>query len=62
MVIYSTILSLMEMSILTVEEMLVMLPSSKASRARIGLLNQSICPKGIKYLISIVHMEVWIGG
>jgi hypothetical protein len=39
-----------------------MFPSSKESGARIGLLNQSICPDGIKSLVSIAHMEAWLGG
>jgi hypothetical protein len=62
MVIYSMILGLMEMLILMVGEMLAMLPSSKASWVGIGLLNQSICPEGIKSLVLIMHMEAWIGG
>jgi hypothetical protein len=47
----------MEISILTVGEMLAIFPSSKASGARIGLLNQSICPDGMKSFVSIAHME-----
>jgi hypothetical protein len=39
-----------------------MLHSSKEYRARIGLLNRSICPEGIKSLVSIVHIEAWIRG
>ena len=62
MEIYSMIPGLMEMSILTVGEILAMLPSSKASRERIGFLNQSICPEGIKSLVLIVHMEDGVGG
>jgi hypothetical protein len=62
MVISSMIPSLMEMSILKVGEMLSMFPSSKASGVGIGLLNQSIFPEGIKYLVSIVHREAWVGG
>jgi hypothetical protein len=62
MVISSMILGLMEMSILIVGEMLAMFPSSKASGVGIGLLNQSICPEGIKSLVSIAHMEAWVGG
>jgi hypothetical protein len=62
MVISSMIPGLMEMSILTVGEILAMFPSSKASGAGIGLLNQSICPEGIKSLVSIAHMEAWLGG
>jgi hypothetical protein len=62
MVISSTILSLMEMSILIVGEILAMLSSLKASGAWIGLLNQSICPNGIKYLVSIAHMVAWLVG
>jgi hypothetical protein len=62
MVISSMIPGLMEMSILTVGEMLAMFPSSKSSRVGIGLLNQSTCPEGIKSLVSITHMEVWVGG
>jgi hypothetical protein len=48
MVISSTSLGLMEISILMVGAMLAMFPSLKASRAGIGLLNQSICLEGIK--------------
>jgi hypothetical protein len=62
MVISYTIPDLMEMSILTVGEILAMFPSSKSSGLGIGLLNQSICPEGKKPLVSIVHMEAWIGG
>jgi hypothetical protein len=62
MVISSMILDLMEMSILTVVEMLAMLPYSKESGAWIGLLNQYIFPEGIKSLVSIVHMEAWTRG
>jgi hypothetical protein len=62
MVISSMMPSLMEMSILMLGEMLVMFPYSKSSRAGIGFLNQSICPEGIKSLVSIVHMEAWVGG
>jgi hypothetical protein len=57
MVISSTMSSLMEMSILTMGKMLAMFSSSKASGARIGFLNQSICPGGIKSLVSIAHRE-----
>jgi hypothetical protein len=59
MVIYSTMLGLTKMSILTMGEMLAMLSSSKASGAGIGFLNQSICPRGIKSLASIMHREAW---
>jgi hypothetical protein len=59
MVISSIISGLMEILILTVGEMLAMLPSSKVFGARIGLLNQSMCPDGIKYLVLITHMEFW---
>jgi hypothetical protein len=38
-------------------EMLAMFPSSKASGARMGLLNQSMCPDGIKSLVSTAYME-----
>jgi hypothetical protein len=62
MVICSMIPGVMEMSILTVGEMLAILPSSKSSGARIGLLNQYICPDGIKSLVSIENMDVWLGG
>jgi hypothetical protein len=62
MVIFSTTPTLMEMSILMVGEILAMLPSLKASRAGIGLLNQSICHDGIKYLVSIAHTKAWLGG
>jgi hypothetical protein len=56
-VISSTIPGLTKILILTVGEMLVMFPSSKASGAGIGLLNQFIYPDGIKSLVSIVYME-----
>jgi hypothetical protein len=62
MVIASMILGLMEMLILTVGKILAMFPSSKALGARIRLLNQSIFHDGIKSLVSIAHMEAWIGG
>jgi hypothetical protein len=52
----------MEMSTLTVGEILAMFPSSKASWAGIGLLNQSICPDEIKSLVSITHTEAWCRG
>jgi hypothetical protein len=42
--------------------MLALLPSSKAFGVGIGLLNQSIFLKGIKFLVSIAHMEGWLGG
>jgi len=61
MVISSMIPNLMEMSILTVGKMLAMFPSSKSSGVGIGLLNQYICPEGIKSLVSITHMDAWIG-
>jgi hypothetical protein len=57
MVIFSMIPGLMEISILTVGKMLAMFPSLKVLGAGIGLLNQSICPDGIKYLVSIAYME-----
>jgi hypothetical protein len=62
MVISSIIPGLMEISILTMGKMLSMLPSSKALGVGIGLLNQSICPDGIKYLDSIAYMKFWLGG
>jgi hypothetical protein len=62
MVISSMMSGLMEISILTVGEMLAILPSSKASGVGIGFLNQSICPDGIKYSDLIVYMEVWLRG
>jgi hypothetical protein len=62
MVISSITPGLMEILILMVGEMLVMLPSSKVSRVGIGLLNQSICPDGIKYLDLIAYMVFWLGG
>jgi hypothetical protein len=34
----------------------------KSIGAGIGFLNQSICPGGIKSLVSIVHREAWSGG
>jgi hypothetical protein len=52
MVISSTMPFLMEMSILMVGEMLSMSPSSKASGAGMGFLNQSIGLDGIKSLVS----------
>jgi hypothetical protein len=58
MVISSMILGLMEISILTVGEMLAMLPSSKVSGVGIGLLNQSICPYGRNSLVLIAYMEL----
>jgi hypothetical protein len=61
MVIYSMMLGLMEISILTVGEMLAIFPSSKASGARIGLLNQSICLEGIKSLVLIMYMGTCLG-
>jgi hypothetical protein len=62
MVISSTILGLMEMSILTVGDILAMLPSSKEYVVGIGLLNHSIFPEGIKSLDLISHTEAWLGG
>ena len=62
MVISSTMPFFMEMSILMVGEMLAMLPSSKASGAGMGFLNQSIGPDGIKSLVSTVYMVCWLGG
>jgi hypothetical protein len=62
MVISSMIIGLMKMSILTIGEMLAMLPSSKAFGAGIGLLNQSICLDEIKSFFFIAHMEAWLGG
>jgi len=62
MMISYMISGLMEMLILIVGEILAMFPSSKESRVGIGLLNQSICPDGMKSLVSITHMEAWIGG
>jgi hypothetical protein len=56
MVISSETPDLMEISILMLGEILAILPSSKASGVRIGLLNQSICPDGRKYLVSTVYM------
>jgi hypothetical protein len=61
MVISSTILSLMEMLILMVGEILAMFPSSKSSGVGIRLLKYSICPEGIKSLVSIAHVEAWLG-
>ena len=62
MVISSTMPFFMEMLILMVGKMLAMFPSSKASGAGIGLLNQTIFPEGIKSLVSIAHREAWVGG
>jgi hypothetical protein len=62
MVISYVIPCLMEMSILTMGEMLAMFPSSKLSGAGIGFLNQSICPEIIKSLVLIAHREAWVGG
>jgi hypothetical protein len=59
MMISSTIPCLMEMSILMVGEMLAKLPSSKASGAGMGLLNQSTVPEGIKSLVSTAKMGLW---
>jgi hypothetical protein len=53
---------LTEMSILMVGEMLAKLPSSKASGAGMGLLNQSTIPEGIKSLVSTARMGLWLGG
>ena len=61
-VISSTMPFLMEMLILMVGEMLVMLPSSKSSRVGMGLLNQLICPDGIKSLVLTAYMGCWLGG
>jgi hypothetical protein len=52
---------LMKMSILTMEEMLSMFPYSKSSGEGIGLLNQSMCPEGIKSLVLIAY-KAWVGG
>jgi hypothetical protein len=62
MVISSMIPGWTKMSIFIVGEMLAMLSSSKASGARIGLMNQSICPDGMKSLVSIAHMEALLAG
>jgi hypothetical protein len=62
MVISSTLPFFMEMSILMVGEMLAMLLSSKSSGAGMGLLNQLICPDGMKSLVSTVYMGCWLGG
>jgi hypothetical protein len=62
MVISSMIPSLMEILILTVGEMLSILPSSKVSGVGISLLNQYICPKGRKYLVLIVYKAPCLGG
>jgi hypothetical protein len=62
MMISSTIPGLMEMSILMVGEMLAKLPSSKASGAGMGLLNQSTVPAGIKSLVSTAKIGLWLGG
>ena len=61
MVMSSMMLGLMEMSILTVGEMLAMFPYLKELRERIGFLNQSVCPEIRKSLFSIVHKEAWVG-
>jgi hypothetical protein len=42
--------------------MLARLPSSKASGAGMGLLNQSIVPEGIKSFVSTAKIELWLGG
>ena len=52
MVISSMMLGLIEVSILTVGDMLAMLPSSKEYGAGMGFLIQSIGPDGIKSLVS----------
>jgi hypothetical protein len=62
MVISSMTPFFMEISILMVGEMLAILPSSKSSRAGMGLWNQSICPDGIKSLVSTAYMGCWLGG
>jgi hypothetical protein len=62
MVISSTTPFLMEISILMVGEMLAMLPSSRESKVGMGLLNQSICPDGIKSLVSTAYMGCWLEG
>jgi hypothetical protein len=62
MVISSTIPGVMEMSIFTVGDMLAMFLYSKESGVGIGFLNQSICTKGIKSLVSIIHKGAWSGG
>jgi hypothetical protein len=62
MLISSIIPDLMEISILMVRDILAILPSSKASRVRIGLLNQSIFPDGKKSLVSTAYMGCWLGG
>ena len=51
----SMILELVEMSILMVGEMFTMFPSSKASGAGIGFLNQSTFP----WMKSLVSRENW---
>jgi hypothetical protein len=55
MMISSTTPFFIEMSILMVGEMLAMLPSSNASGAGMGFLNQSMVPGGIKSLVSTVY-------
>jgi hypothetical protein len=62
MMISSIISNLMEISILMVGDILAIFPSSKVSGEGIGLLNQSICPDGIKYLVSIAYMGCWLRG
>jgi hypothetical protein len=62
MVISSIISDLMEISILMVGDILAILPSWKALGVGIGLLNQSICPDGRKYLVSTTYMWCWLGG
>jgi hypothetical protein len=47
---------------LIVGEMLAMFPSSKESRAGIGLLNESIYPDRMQSSISIAHMEPCLRG
>jgi hypothetical protein len=56
-VISSMTLGLMEMSILIVGEIFSIFPSSKASGAGIGFLNQSTWPGGMKSLASMAHRQ-----
>jgi len=62
MVISSKTPDLMEMSILVVGEILAILTYSKVYGERIGLLNQSICSDGRKYLVLTTYMDFWLEG
>jgi hypothetical protein len=50
----------MEISTLIVGGMLAMFPYSKALRVGIGFLNQSMCPGGMKSLVSTAQTLVLV--